>query len=73
MLERAGFELKSFAVKNELSWPAGMYVRVYVVEKNGLPSFAGKLITPFVYPLIATKFFNANKSIVLAQKPKISQ
>lgn len=72
LLERAGFELKSFDIKNELSWPAAMYVRVYVVEKNGLPFVAGKLITPFVYPLIATKFFNANKSIVLAQKPRIS-
>jgi 2-polyprenyl-3-methyl-5-hydroxy-6-metoxy-1,4-benzoquinol methylase len=72
LLDRPGFELKEFEIKNELSWPVGMYVRVYVSGRLGLPNAAGKLLTPFVYPLIATKFFNANKSIVLAQKPKIS-
>ena len=72
LLEHAGFELKSFEVINELSWPVGRYVQVYLVDKLRLPQFAGTVLKPAVYPLIATKFFNANKSIVLAQKPKIS-
>jgi hypothetical protein len=73
LLERAGFELKKFEIRNELSWPAGRYVQVYLVEKLGLPRFFRPILTPAVYPLIATNFFNANKSIVLAQKPKISE
>jgi len=69
LLERAGFIIKSLEIKNELSWPVGRYVRVYLVDRFNLPGVAGKLFTPFAYPLIATNFFNANKSIVLAKKP----
>ena len=70
LLDRAGFVLKSFQVKNELSWPVAKYVQVYLVDKLGMPSFTKQALVPAVYPLIATNFFNANKSIVLAQKPR---
>jgi 2-polyprenyl-3-methyl-5-hydroxy-6-metoxy-1,4-benzoquinol methylase len=69
LLEKAGFVLKEVEIKNELSWPVGRYVRIYLVDRFDLPRVAGKLLTPFAYALIATNFFNANKSIVLAKKP----
>ena len=69
LLNKGGFQLISLEIKNELSWPVGRYVQVYIVDRLNLPNIAGPLLTPAVYPLIATNFFNANKSIVLAQKP----
>jgi 2-polyprenyl-3-methyl-5-hydroxy-6-metoxy-1,4-benzoquinol methylase len=68
ILERAGFDDTRVEVRNELSWPVSRYVRIYVVQKQSLPGFITPLLTPVLYPILATNFFNANKSIVSARK-----
>ena len=69
LIKDTGFRLVGLEVRNELSWPVGRYVRVYLTDKAGLPSVASSLLSPVVYPFLATNLFNANKSIVTAQKP----
>jgi len=68
VLENAGFDDIRIEVKNELSWPVTRYVRLYLLEKQGLPGFLAPLFVPLVYPFLATNAFNANKSIVSARK-----
>jgi ubiquinone/menaquinone biosynthesis C-methylase UbiE len=68
LLGDAGFRDITIAVKNELSWPVTKYVRVYLLEKLGLPGFLAPVFTPFFYPLLASSSFNANKAIVSAKK-----
>jgi 2-polyprenyl-3-methyl-5-hydroxy-6-metoxy-1,4-benzoquinol methylase len=68
ILENAGFSEIDIKVKNELSWPLTRYVRTYLLESQGLPSFIAPILTPLFYPLLATDTFNANKSIVSARK-----
>jgi 2-polyprenyl-3-methyl-5-hydroxy-6-metoxy-1,4-benzoquinol methylase len=68
ILEDAGFRDIDIKVKNELSWPVTRYVKVFLLEKQGLPSFLAPLLAPFFYPLLATKMFNANKAIVTARR-----
>ncbi len=68
LLHKAGFTDIEIEMKNELSWPVGRYARIYILEKQGLPGFLTPLVTPFVYPFIATSFFNSNKAIVSARK-----
>ena len=68
LLKDAGFYDIKIEVKNELSWPVTRYVSIYLLEKQGLPSFVAPFIAPFFYPLLATDLFNANKAIVSARK-----
>lgn len=68
LLERAGFSDIRIEVKNELSWPVTRYIRVYLLEKQGLPGFLAPLFLPVFYLLLATDLFNANKAIVSARK-----
>lgn len=68
ILENAGFSEISIEVKNELSWPVTRYVRTYLLEKQGLPGFLAPLLSPILYPILATDLFNANKAIVSARK-----
>ena len=70
LIKDTGFRLVDLEVRNELSWPVGRYVRVYLTDKAGLPAAASRLLSPVFYPFLATNLFNANKSIVTAQKPK---
>ena len=69
VLGSAGFGHVRINVANELSWPVSRYVRVYLIEKQGLPRFLTNLLTPLAYPLLATNTFNANKATVWAKKP----
>jgi len=69
LLNQTKFELAEIAIKNELSWPVSMYVRVYLVDKFRLPGFLTAVFTPLMYPLLATDLLNANKSIVTARRP----
>lgn len=64
LLENAGFSEIQVEVRNELSWPMALYVRIYLLEKHGLPGSLAPLIAPFLRPLLATDTFNANKAIV---------
>lgn len=70
LLKETGFRLVDLQVCNELSWPVGRYVRVYLTDKAGLPAAASRLLSPMFYPFLATDLFNANKSIVTARKPE---
>jgi hypothetical protein len=69
ILEQSGYAENSITRINELSWPVRRYIRVYLCEKQGLPTFFSYLATPLMYPLLATSFLNANKAIVFAKKP----
>lgn len=68
LLQKCGFKDIDIDIKNELSWPIKRYVRVYLLEKQGLPGFLAPIFVPFFYPLLATNLLNANKSIVIAKK-----
>lgn len=68
LLEEAGFKDVRIEVENETSWPVARYVRVYLLEKQGLPGFIAPVLVPFVYPLLATEALNANKAIGSARK-----
>ena len=68
LLEKAGFGDITIETKNELSWPVSRYVGVYVLDKHGLPRFLAPVLTPILYPLLATNLLNANKAIVRARK-----
>jgi SAM-dependent methyltransferase len=67
-LSRAGFADIRIHKQNELSWPVRRYVRIYLCEKHRLPLILAPMLAPFVYPLLATNFFNSNKGIVTARK-----
>ena len=67
LLEKAGFDNIKIEVKNELSWPVTRYIRIYLLEKQGLPGFLAPIFAPFFYPLFATNLFNRNKAIVTAR------
>ena len=71
LLNQAGFNQIKIILTNELSWPVKRYVEIYLFEKNILPKklkFLSPLLTLMLYPLLSSNFFNANKSIVIAQK-----
>lgn len=68
LVEDTGFDLVEIDVRNELSWPVSLYVRIYLTNKAGLPPGTSKLLSPVFYPFLATDLFNANKSIVTARK-----
>ena len=68
LLDRAGFQDIQVDIRNELSWPVTRYVRVYLLEKQGLPGFLAPILGPLFYPVLATDLFNGNKSIVGARK-----
>jgi hypothetical protein len=68
LLTKAGFSNIEIDVRNELSWPVRSYVKIYLLEKQGLPGYLAPIIAPFAYPFLATDLFNSNKAIVRAQK-----
>jgi SAM-dependent methyltransferase len=69
LLEKAGFAGIEIKVRNELSWPVSSYVKIYLLEKQGLPGSLAPFIAPFAYPFLSTDLFNSNKAIVTARKP----
>lgn len=71
LLRNAGFSDITVTVRNELSWPVSKYVRAFLIEKYRLPRWLTPALTPFVYPLLATRL-NANKAIVMARKCHIA-
>jgi SAM-dependent methyltransferase len=68
LLKESGFKDIEIEIKNELSWPLSLYIRVYLLDKLGLPRFLVPVFYPALYPMLATNLFNANKSIVSARK-----
>ncbi len=71
VLSKAGFTDIQIRKRNELSWPVRRYVQIYLCQRHNLPLILAPLLAPFVYPLIATNFFNSNKGIVSARKPEV--
>lgn len=67
LLNRAGFQVVTLECRNELSWPIDRYIRVYVIEKQGLPRWSLGLLSAMAAPIVKSRF-NANKAIVLARK-----
>jgi len=67
-LQGMGFDVLDIACRNELSWPVERYVRVYICEKQRIPTRFAPLLSVVFRPLLATEFFNANKAIVTARK-----
>jgi len=63
-----GFERVDVRVVNELSWPLGRCVRVYLVDKYSVPPIVGRGLTPLLYPFLCTRFFNANKAVLTARR-----
>jgi ubiquinone/menaquinone biosynthesis C-methylase UbiE len=70
LLQQKGLLEISLRTENELSWPVTRYVKVYVCQKQGLPTFLAPFIAVLLYPFVATSLFNANKIILSAKKPK---
>ena len=71
LLEKAGFKQINIIFKNELSFPVKRYIEIYLFEKNILSKklkFLSPIITFMIFPFLASKFFNSNKAIVIAQK-----
>lgn len=67
MLGRAGLTVERLETRNELSWPIARYVKVYVLEKQGLPAWPARLLAPLLWPLLKTRI-NANKAIAVASR-----
>lgn len=69
VLRAAGFGHVEVQVVNERSWPISRYVHVFVLKKLGLPGWLAPPLAPLFYPLLGSRFFNANKGVVVARKP----
>jgi len=68
LLEESGFKDIQIEIVNELSWPVMRYIKIYLIEKQGLPWFIAPFFYPLFYPVLATDFLNANKAIICARK-----
>lgn len=66
LLARHGFEIMQLRCVNELSWPLERYVRVYLVEKCGMPKAFGPLIGFLLGPMLRSRL-NANKAVLMAR------
>ena len=66
LAERHGFVVTRLDTVNELSWPIERYVRVYLVEKAGLPAAFTGIVTGLLAPLLRSRL-NANKAVLVAR------
>ena len=67
ILKNADFQKIEIEVCNELSWPVSRYIRIYLLEKQGLPEFFAPFLVPIFYPFLATELLNSNKAFVTAR------
>lgn len=63
---RHGFDVERLDCINELSWRVARYVRVYLVEKQGLPRVLAPLVTGLLMPLLRSRL-NRNKAVLVAR------
>ena len=68
LLRQSGFDEIHIDLRNELSWPIHLYVRIYFIDKTGMPGFLTPVFSTAFRPLLESRFFNANKAIVVASK-----
>jgi len=66
LMTRHGFEVVRLECRNELSWPLGRYVRVYLVDKRGLPRVLAPVVTGLLTPVLRSRL-NNNKAVVAAR------
>lgn len=66
LMARRGFEVVRLACVNELSWPLPRYVRVYLIEKQGVPEALGPLLVWLSRPLVRSRL-HANKAVLVAR------
>jgi hypothetical protein len=67
MLDTTGLTVERLGTRNELSWPISRYARVYLLEKQGLPTWPAPLLAPLLWPLLKTRV-NSNKVVAVARK-----
>ena len=48
VLKNAGFKSIDIKIKNELSWPVDRYIKIYFLERFGLPKFSGKIFKTYI-------------------------
>ncbi|MCF8478535.1 MAG: class I SAM-dependent methyltransferase [Pseudolabrys sp.] len=68
LMARHGFRIVRLDCINELSRPTASYVRVYLVDKHGLPKWLAPLLVLLLQPAIGSRL-NANKGVLVARKP----
>lgn len=66
LAQRHGFVVTRLERVNELSWPIERYVRVYLVEKAGLPAALTATAAWLLAPLLRSRL-NANKAVLVAR------
>ena len=69
LMADSGFGEVSLEVANELSWPIEKYVRIYFVERLGLPQAVGAPATQVFGPILKSDYLNANKALAWGRKP----
>lgn len=67
VMEREGFQVLRIERINELSWPLALYVRVYLVDKIGMPRALVPLVV-FVAALFVRSPLHANKGVLVARR-----
>lgn len=68
LMDRHGFVVLRLECRNELTSPVARYVRVYLIEKRGLPKAFGPPLALLLTPLARSRL-NANKGVLVARKP----
>lgn len=66
LAERNGFAVVSLDCINELSWPVERYVRIYLVEKAGLPRVLAPVAVALLTPVLRSRL-NLNKAVLVAR------
>jgi SAM-dependent methyltransferase len=66
LMAKNGFEIVALRQTNELSWPVARYVRIYLIEKRGLPKALAPLLVLLLTPFIRSRL-NANKGVLTAR------
>lgn len=67
LAQREGFGVLRVEKINELSWPLDLYVRVYLVDKVGMPRALAPLVTALA-ALVVRSRLHANKGVLVARR-----
>lgn len=65
--EREGFQALRVECINELSWPLDLYVRIYLVDKAGLPRVLVPVVTAIAAIFVRSRL-HANKGVLAARR-----
>lgn len=67
LMARHGFAVTRLDCRNELTSPVARYVRVYLIDKRGLPKRWERPLAAMLTPVIRSRL-NANKAVLVARK-----